>query len=100
MPAQPHPPVWLIITHAASAMVLGLCAALPVAAATHVLTWAAICLTRGCHAPTGFESLVLVVAITAWATATGLVGAYYTRTLLKTNDHPHTPASTPRGIRP
>lgn len=101
LPAPPPHPVWLIVNHAASAMVLGLCASLPATAATFLAALTASCLTNGgCHTSTAMDALVPIVAITIWTTATGLAGVHYARNLLKTNDQPHTPATAPRRIRP
>lgn len=107
-PAQPHHSVRLILNHAVSAMVLGLCTTLPATGATFLLALGASCLSsRGCDAPTVIDALVPIVAITVWTTTTLIVGSRQIRTVLSAS-HTATatpithlpPHITPRGSRP
>lgn len=106
-PASPDHPVWLILTHAVSAMVIGLCAALPATGATFLIALGASCISsRGCQTPTVVvDALVPIVAITVWTATTLIVGARHIRAALAAGRRagaptPPTPQHhTPRGIR-
>jgi hypothetical protein len=99
-PASPAHPVWLILTHAVSAMVIGLCAALPATGATVLIALGASCISiRGCQTPTVVDALVPIVAITVWTATTLIVGARHIRAALSTAPTPPIPQHhAPRSI--
>lgn len=100
LPAQPRHQVWLILNHAASAAVLGLCAALPATGVTFLLAVGASCLTSGgCDTRTILDTLVPIVAVVVWTFTTLLAGTRQIQSLFSTDRHTRTPTpTTPRGI--
>lgn len=84
--ARPAPPQhlgWLIVNHAISAMVIGLCAAVPTTTLAFLLALAASCITtHGCNTPTIAATLMPLVAVSVWVPTTVIVGAHLIRTLL------------------
>lgn len=93
---QPDHPVLLIASHAASAMVIGLCAALPATGVAYLIALAASCIsTRGCDTPTIVDALVPIVGIAVWTATTVAAGSRQLHNVL-TPGHLH----PPKGLRP
>lgn len=92
---QSHP-VLLIASHAASAMVIGLCAALPATGTAFLIALTASCISpHGCETPTVVDALVPVVAVTVWTATTLAAGARHLRTVRAAGHH-----HAPKGLRP
>lgn len=69
----------------ASALILGLCAALPMTGLTFMLALGASCLAdAGCEIPTVVDTLVPITALGSWAVTAVYTGALQIRTLRKT----------------
>lgn len=93
---QRNRPVLLIASHAASAMVIGLCAALPATGITFLIALTASCIsTHGCETPTVVDTAVPVVAIAVWTTTTLAAGSRQLRAARSADHH-----RTPKGLRP
>ncbi len=69
----------------ASALILGLCAALPVTGLTFMFALGASCLADvGCEIPTAVDTLVPIAALGSWAVTAVYTGVLQIRTLRKT----------------
>lgn len=69
----------------ASALVLGLCVALPITGATFMLDLGASCLTNpGCETPTVIDTLLPITALGSWAATAVYFGVLQIRSLRKT----------------
>lgn len=75
----------LYVANIVSALILGLCAALPFTGITFALALGASCLSNaGCETPTAVDTLVPIVALGAWVITAVYTGVLQIRSLRKT----------------